>query len=365
MRRRSVGWVIGCLLAWSLTPAWAEEGRLRFAFVGCNRIGFTELSPDNPSSANRMQLWQTCKDLAVEPPDYFFLVGDLVTNYAEGGEVLREQLTAWVDLYRQTPLASTRTVMVPIVGNHEVLGSRRHPQTGVWKDYPNPATLPVWEKVMAPYLRWQDGPSVEGDNPDGLTHDQSRLSFTVRHGDVLFLCVNTDTFVDQETIGDVPLHWIRKQLSQAEADPTIRHVFALGHKPVVSPDLPGEFIRPGEAEAMDRLMAQSSKLRAYLTAHFHLWDMRPTWQGVPQIIAGNGGTAPSGQFHAEGKGYFGYTVVELLEDGAVVIENWGRPIPDPYDSAAPQPPARLLERHRLPTPQGATPPFPNSHQDRI
>lgn len=340
-------------LAWLLAGSvWAEpaRGRLRFAFVGCNRIGFTELTADNPSSANRQQLLQTCRDLAADPPDYLFLVGDIVTNYGEGGDLLRSQLEPWVRLYQSTDLSRTGTVMVPIVGNHEVLTSRQDSETKAWTDYPNPATLPVWEQVMAPYLLWSDGPTTTGENPDGLTHDQSKLSFTVRHDNVLFVCLNTDTFIDDTTIGDIPLRWIESRLTQAQADPEIEHVFLLGHKPVLRPDLPGSIIRDPEQTALDLLMARSSKVRAFLTAHFHLWDSRRTPQGVLQVIAGNGGTAPSGTFDAHGKGYFGYTVVELDPDGAMRIENWGRPIPRPYDSDEPQPPARLRETISFPAP---------------
>lgn len=352
---------VATLVATLAAPAPARERshphpkpHLRFAFIGCNRIGFTELTADNPSSANRQQFLQTCDDLTANPPTYLFWIGDVVTNYAEGGEVLRGQLQPWKELYESTKLAKTPTVMVPLVGNHEVLASKQDAK-GVWTDFPNPATLPVWEEILTPYLKWNDGPTTAGANPDKLTQDQSRLSFTIRRDDVLFICLNTDTFVDSKTIGDVPLHWIEDKLKQAEADPTIKHVFVLGHKPVQRPDLPGDIIRPGEDVALDALMGKCSKVRAFLTSHFHLWDSRFTDHDVYQIIAGNGGSPTSGQFNADGKGYFGYTVVELLDDGTLMIENWGRPVPKPYDSNKKQPPATLIERFPLPPRPPATP----------
>lgn len=338
-------------VAASLTfPALAETPKphLRFAFVGCNRVGFTEQTPDNPSTANRQQFLQSCADLNVQPPAYFFFIGDMVTNYAPGGEVLREQLQAWIDLYETTDLAKSKTVLVPVVGNHEVLKSTQDPVTKVWTDFPNPDTLPVWNQVLERYLRWNDGPTTKGDNPDGLTQDQDRLSFTVREGDVLFLCINTDTFIDDKTIGDVPLVWIADKLKEAEADDSIRHIFLLGHKPVTRPGVPGSMIRDGEEVQLDKMMAESGKFRAFLTAHFHLWDCRRTESGVLQVIAGNSGTNPSSPFGPDGKGYFGHTVVELNDDGSLVIENWGRPIPTPYDSNEPQPPATLIERIPVP-----------------
>lgn len=309
------------------------------------------MTPDNPSTANRQQLHQTLADLAVNPPSYLFFIGDMVGGYDLGaGELLRGQLQAWKELYEAGPLAHTSTIMVPLVGNHEVLASTQDPRTKLWTDFPNPATLPVWESVMDPYLKWSDGPTTAAPNLDELTHDQQRLTFTVRRGDVLFVCLNTDTFIDLKTIGDVPLQWIKAQLDQAEADPTIAHVFVMGHKPVLRPDLPGDIIRDPENVELDAMMGGHSKVRAYLTAHYHLWDCRRTTQGVLQVIAGNGGTNPSGQFNAHGKGYFGYTVVDLAGDGALTLENWGRPIPTPYDSDQPQPAARLLETLTISSP---------------
>ncbi len=320
-----------------------EEIVARFAFLGCNRIGFTELSEDNPSSANRAQLKVTFDELvAMQPrPSHLFLVGDIVTNYAPGGEVLREQLTAWLELYRSTTLASSGIVTVPIVGNHEVLASRQDPETKQWTDYPNPATVPVWNEVLESLLLWTDGPTLEAPNSDLLTVEQSRLSFTLQVDDLFFIVLNTDTFIDDVTIGDIPVHWLTQQLDKADRDEEIEHVFVLGHKPFLRPGLPGYIVREGERQTADRLLGSSPKVRAFLTSHFHLWDHRPLRSGVPQIIAGNAGTAPSGDFNKNGEGYYGYTVIDLLDSGRIVAHNWGRPIPQPYNSEAPQPPATL------------------------
>lgn len=340
------------LVALTTVAAWADsparKPHLRFAFIGCNRIGFTELTPDNPSTVNRQQFLQTYRDLSGNPPAYLFWVGDIVTNYMPGSQTMKDQLSAWRDYHEATEFSKGSTVMVPIVGNHEVLTSDQDPVTKKWTDRPNPETLPVWESILAPYLKWNDGPTVAGSNPDELTHDQSRFSFSVKDKDVLFLCLNTDTFVDDVTIGDVPLHWIEAKLQQAQEDPEIKHIFLLGHKPVTRPGLPGDIIRDGEETALDVLMAKHSKVRAFLTSHFHLWDYRQTEHGVPQVIAGNGGSTASGDFNKDGKGYYGYTVVELFDNGDLKVENWGRPIPVPYDSNEPQPPAKLIETISVP-----------------
>ena len=65
---------------------------------------------------------------------------------------------------------------------------------------------------------------------------------------------------------------------------------------------------------------------------------------VPQVIAGNGGSPLKGSFLEPGVGYFGYTVVDVMKSGEIVVESWGRPVPDPYSSTEPQPAATLRER---------------------
>ena len=322
----------------------------RFAFFGCNRVGFTELSKDNPSSANRAQLEASFRELVdLSPrPKYVFGVGDLVNGYTHGLG-LRRQLKAWKSLVKKSALNRSGIILVPIVGNHEVLLSIFHEKTKRWRDFPSPEALAIWLDVMKPFQHWKDGPTKADGNPDQLTSDQSRASFTVTDGMVHYICVNTDTFIDNTTIGDVPLVWLEKKLAAAQVDESIEHIFVLGHKTIERPDLAGEIIRKEERELMSQMLAKSNKVRAYLTAHYHLWDFRNLKSGVPQIIAGNAGTAPSGNFNVDGRGYFGYTMVDILASGKVVVESWGRPIPAPYDSMKLPPPSILREQIVLPS----------------
>ena len=348
--RKLVALLVLCLLASGAGAQESDPTVYRFAFFGCNRVGFTELSKDNPSSANRAQLDASFRELVnFSPrPRYVFGVGDLVNGYTHGMG-LRRQLKAWKSLVKKSALNRSGITLVPIVGNHEVLLSIFRQKTKTWKDYPSPEALAVWIDEMRPYHHWKDGPTQANGNPDQLTSDQSRVSFTVTDGNVLYICVNTDTFIDNTTIGDVPLVWLEKKLAAAQADESIQHIFVLGHKTIERPDLAGEIIRKEERELMSQMLAKSSKVRAYLTAHYHLWNFRHLKTGVPQVIAGNAGTAPSGQFNVDGQGYFGYTVVDILKSGKVVVESWGRPIPEPYDSMETPPPSTLRERVLLPS----------------
>lgn len=337
-------------------PAWVAEEPIvyRFAVTGCNRLGFGELSLDNPSSANRAQLLADLTEIPQQNPQprFLFFAGDLVTNLDPGTATLETQLTAWLELFNGSPLSQSPVALVPFTGNHEILLSRKDPDTGEFVEFPNPATLPVWVNLMEAFIPGADGPTPAPPNADSLIADESRLSYTFQDQDILFVVLNTDTFIDDTTLGDVPLNWLEEQLDLAQNDAGVNHVFVLGHKPVQSPpgadEPPGPgSIRTDEKAAFEQLLAGHSKVRAYLCAHAHLWEHRLLIGGVPQVIAGNAGSQVEPPFDDTGRGYFGYTLVNLQASGAFSIESWGRPIPDPYNAPAPQPPAGLRVKKLL------------------
>lgn len=322
----------------------------RFSFVGCNRVGFEVDRTLNPSTANVQQLLNTFREIAqAEPkPRHLFFLGDLILGYTSGLSTV-DQLQAWKSLYARSALPGSGVELVPVVGNHEVLLSYQNPDTKKWRDFPNPPAALAWKEVMRPLLKWRDGPTLAAPNSDALSMPQDDLSFTVRDKDVLFVILNTDTFVDNVTTGDIPLHWLGRALQAGQEDPEVKHIFVMGHKPLIKPDLEAWIIRDEEIQPALDLLSSHSKVRAYLTSHFHLWDYRVMPGGVPQIIAGNGGSPLKGPFLEPGVGYYGYTLVDILESGKIVVESWGRPVPEPYDSDLPQGEATLRQGLVLPS----------------
>ncbi len=341
------------------SPAWVDSEGVdptvsRFALTCCNRLGCGELTDDNPSSANRAQLLADLSEIpTVDPPaSHFFFAGDLVTNLDPGTDTLRSQLTAWLELFRSTPLAASSVQLVPFTGNHEVLLSRKDPVTDKFVEFPNPATLPVWTSLMGPYLRGSNGPTTAAPNPDNLTDDQSRLSYTFQSGDVFFVVLNTDTFIDDTTLGDVPLNWLSDRLDEGQSDPSVRHIFVMGHKPIVAPPGGDEPPGPGSIRAEEKspfagLLAGHAKVRGYLCAHAHTWDYRNLEAGTPQLIAGNAGSQVDPGFNDTGRGYYGYTLLSIHASGTVHLESWGRPIPNPYNAAVIQSATSLREKRLL------------------
>jgi hypothetical protein len=335
------------LLFWLVTlTGMAEEKQSvnRFVFVGCNRVGFEVPATESLSSANVQQLVNTFNEVAaMRPrPTHFFFVGDLIRGYRGRLETV-DQLQAWKTLHRRSDLYRSGTELVPVVGNHEVLLSIYNEKTKHWRDYPNPPATKAWKEVMKPYLKWRDGPTTQAPNSDSLTMDQSDLSFSVVEGNIMFICLNTDTFIDNTTTGDIPLHWLEQKLKEGQESPDIEHIFVMGHKPLVFPDMMAWIVREEERQPAIDLLTAHSKVRAFLTSHYHFWDFRLMPGGVPQIIAGNGGSPLKGHFLEPGVGHYGYTVVDILANGDISVESWGRPAPDPYSSTEPQPEATLRE----------------------
>jgi hypothetical protein len=82
----------------------------------------------------------------------------------------------------------------------------------------------------------------------------------------------------------------------------------------------------------------------YLVAHAHVWDfsvpVSPTsmLQHTVQIVAGNGGTKLDPLWAKSGADpYFGFTLVQILENGRVIVKSYGRDfVADNY--LAPSPP---------------------------
>jgi hypothetical protein len=64
-------------------------------------------------------------------------------------------------------------------------------------------------------------------------------------------------------------------------------------------------------------------------------------QHTVQIIAGNGGSKEDPLWELAGKVfYYGFTVVQVLKNGEVVMKSYGRSF-DPTNYLAPSPPARF------------------------
>ncbi|MFA7240608.1 MAG: metallophosphoesterase [Sulfuricellaceae bacterium] len=350
-------WCVGNAAAAGHDSQAADPVAFSFAFFGCNRLDKEGVdATQSDSTANVAQLRQSFKDIAKSPrlPNYLFLAGDIVKAKEPGTKKLAKQLSAWVELATDTkknPLIAKKVPIVTFTGNHELLVNQDEGDCK-YAQCPNPPAYAYWQQFMgsnpANFIIGNNGPAPDDKGgSDGLLDDESRLTYSFRSGDVMFVILNTDTQIDKDTIGDVPLNWLKQQLIDGQNDADIHHIFVMGHKPLqsgdsmVSDDTGDRTIRTEDAAAFYSLLnnpmgdGTPTKVRAFLAAHAHEWSYAPklTVAGVtgdvPQIVAGNGGSPPNSAWKGK-NAYFGYTLIEITQSGAVTAKSYGRPIDKPY-----------------------------------
>jgi hypothetical protein len=300
-----------------------------FVVVGCNRIDKADSNLTlNPSTANVAQLNRTLEDVAVlsPKPKYLFFAGDMVLGNTSDPAVLRNQLEAWKKIYEASPVKAAGIELVAIQGNHE---SQTEGKQAV------PSAEEDWCTIMAPYIHGSNGPKLGG--ADSLWTDQSKQTYSFDFNDSHFIVINTDP-VGRDW--RPPSHWIAADIAAAHANSDIKHIFAISHKPAYAWDykVPGgkndgiELYKDNRDILWNAL--ENNNAEAMISAHNHVYSaFRPnnkTWM----IVAGNGGsklekTVPeSGQF-------YGFTLIQVLNNGNVIEKSYGRNFDSSYFAPSP------------------------------
>ena len=289
-----------------------------FSFVatGCNRVDQKDVTNDNPSTANLVQLKRTFSDiLALRPvPRFFFFTGDMVVGYTNDTDILKSQLSAWTILYEQSGLRAAGVSLVPLPGNHETL-----PGKGL------PASLAaerIWLNVMKPYIQNNNGPKIgEADN---LSTDESQITYSFDYVNTHFLVLNTDGPGKES---QVPYRWISADLESARKNGA-KHMIAFSHKPA--------FPYPQEDGLSSNLSARDSFWNALevnhaellISAHNHLYyRVQPNTGKTWQIIAGNGGSSLSALINSSDQQFFGFCLVNIYQSGKILLKSYGRKTP--------------------------------------
>jgi hypothetical protein len=120
----------------------------------------------------------------------------------------------------------------------------------------------------------------------------------------------------------------------AAGDPHLKHTFVLGHKQAFSPaDSKSEQALDSNPDNRNQFWDElnSAGVGYYLVAHAHLWHFSTPvspvsmLQHTVQIIAGNGGSKEDPVWEAAAKPfYYGFTLVQVLKNGEVVMKSYGR-----------------------------------------
>lgn len=304
---------------------------LSFAFVGCNRIDRKDTAnwaATDSSSANLNVLKRVMHEVMEleRQPDLFFFLGDIVlaeTNLLR----LNTELEHWVKLYNDTaqtgPMSATPSIeMVAVPGNHEMLTYANYPDDTLHSEFPLAGSTESWMHYMKDFMP-SDRDYISG--PDSVNN---QMTFSFVRGNVAFIMMNTDTYnAPSQTYahgreGMIAYDWITAKTDEYQNDPTIDHVFVMGHKPAYTqsdsdPTLHFDTIHAGFMHSEELwLELMDDTVMAMLSAHAHTYSRnQPMGHGTYQVIAGNGGS--------KNPEFYGYTLVNIMSNGEVQLISKG------------------------------------------
>lgn len=304
----------------SLSDPVVDPNGVAYSFVtlGCNRVAAGD-TIGNVSTANVAQLNKTFADIAAlsPKPNYLFFTGDMVLGYTNDSTNLDKELKGWVALWQASPAAAAGIELVAVPGNHET--------ENVAKVATSPAER-VWLRDLAPYIsHGGNGPAA---GVDGYTTDQSKLTYSFDYKDAHFVTISTDG-VGKDW--HVPTTWVASDLAAARAKGQ-KHIFVFGHKPAYPyPTVPTDGLVFDQA-SRDLFWSSlnTNQVEGMFSAHNHVYyRFQPTGK-TWQIIAGNGGTALDATLDTTiptTGAYFGFTLVQVLNSGRVILKSYGRDVP--------------------------------------
>jgi hypothetical protein len=300
-----------------VTPVVQDTLVSSFVVMGCNRLDKSDVSNDNPSTANVNQLKRTLEDIEKFglKPDFFFFAGDIVLGYSPDTSAIGTQLRGWKKLYETLKPQTATYKAVALTGNHEVMSGKNQPAFATAEQ--------TWVNNMKPFIVGNNGPQKNG--ADKLPTDQSQMTYSFQYKNSTFVILNTDPVGFE---GTVPNQWLNTTLTQAKSNAKNKHIFLISHKPafpyVGEDGLVNSF---GQRDSTWNLV-EKYRCDAMFSAHNHLYyRTQPRTNGAWQIIAGNGGSPLSDMLKKAEDFFFGFTYVRVYSSGKVAIKSYGRPLP--------------------------------------
>ncbi len=320
-----------------------DEIQLSFAFIGCNRISYTDRKESNASKANVPAVQRIFKELSAmeRKPELLFFLGDLVLG-EQDTSALSTQLEAWVKQYKDPDFSAISTSgieLVAVTGNHEMLFY----DVKTKGEFPLEGATEDWLLYMSEYM-----PTDRNKVPYDTLINGATFSFV--RDSVGFVVMNADTYnapVNGQQYGEegrVPYQWINEEVERLNADPGVKHLFTVGHRPYFVDGkydtLHGGF--PDGPKVWPTMMVNN--VIAMLTAHQHKYQRwQPEGKGIYEVIAGQGGTY-SGPDTPQ---FYGYSLINVYESGRIELVTKGWDLPNPTWGAATQNPTTTRDSTTL------------------
>jgi len=359
-----------------------EKLVLTFSTVGDSRqdpVNFDPTTaPLSPQDAiwleNSKALARIAREVEGQRADFLFFNGDMIMGY---GNMIVPSDTSTVDkvvgsdlvaAYRQygfwrgmvAGLMERGTYVVPVPGIHET----QCKACGTGK-IALPENEDAWRRNMADLIlddtRFGDlfgeFPTYEatGDNraaADGLTTDQSKLSYSFDFRDDHFAIVNTDPVGNDS---HAPTNWLAQDLADAQARGA-KHFFVFGHKPAFTYYYGASTPLPTKPAGLDAFVPDRDAFWSvieqygafYFCGHEHIFNLSQPTAGAGgaswQVLVGSGGspfeaTPTDDTIHPDTDRDYAWATVQVYSKGTVRITAYG--FDDQFG------PTRRLESHKI------------------
>ena len=293
---------------------------LTFSTVGDSRQDAVTFDPTTVPLSGQDKIWlqntkawsRIIRSVEAQKSKLLFFNGDMIMGYGLAGptptnsvaDVVRSDLMAFYRQYgfwrgMMAPLMEAGTYVVPVAGNHEVqskpLGKKAQVENeNAWRA--NMGDL-IIDAARFKAIVGTDATNVNVQNNgpyDGLSTDQSQLSYSFDVGDAHFAIVNTDP-VGKDNVA--PAGWLASDLGSA-AGRGAKHFFVFGHKPAYTyyfgtntppnPGVSGLDKIPASRDAFWNVIEQYSA--TYFCGHEHEFNMAQPKGAAWQVLVGTGGS---------------------------------------------------------------------------
>ena len=289
-----------------------------------------------------------------------FFNGDMIMGYGKAGvpvtrnstganevaitsPVLTDILNADVmQMYKQygfwrgmvANLMETGTYVVPVPGNHEVQCKRcgkaaQIENENAWRDNMGDLILDTARFTNLVGTAPTNFSTTAPGAADGITTNQSQLSYSFDIGASHFAIINTDP-VGKD--GYAPTNWLNNDLQNAENNGAKR-IFVFGHKPAIFYNFVGSAasstssLNDKDATAARAFWTVINNHRAtYFSGHEHTYHIaQPFGQSSYQVLVGAGGS-PFESAVSTGTTndrMYSWATVKVFQSGAIQMDTWG------------------------------------------
>ncbi len=268
----------------------------------------SQIDTDDPSIDEQDRKWEVnsrvltriTSEIQVQKPKMLFFCGDGIDGFTGGDmPLLSSEYAFWRGSIAK--LFETGTYVFPVPGNHEMQDTDR--ETGksgsmvenenAWRDNLGdiiPDKKRWGEILREPFSKssWSDMNFAQSDS-DGITSDQSKLSYSFDYKGCHFIVINTYA-VGKEA--HVPLMRLKEDLFDAKRR-GVKHIFIFGHQPAYSYKFDASSEPRGldvDLESRDEFWKLVEENKAtYFCGHEHLFYASQPKGKAYQVIAGPAG----------------------------------------------------------------------------